>query len=81
MTLLGGKAEPGKQSVIDYETALLQRVVVIARECRQAQRNRVKSGCFRSDIRPCGVGTTHDQSEPCQRGFALQPEELEHGVE
>ena len=66
MPLLSGKAEPGKQGVVDHETALEQSMVVVAGERRQAERDGVESGCLRGNIGPCSVGSAHDQGEPRQ---------------
>ncbi len=41
----------------------------------------VQPGRFRRQIRPRGVGAAHDQSEPRQRRFALQTEQLQQSVE
>ena len=41
----------------------------------------MQAGRLRREVGPRGVGAAHDQREARQRGLALQPEQLEHGVE
>src|SRR6187401_1938694 len=39
--LLSRKTQPGEQSIVDQESALKQAMVIVARQCRKAERNGV----------------------------------------
>jgi len=41
VALLGRKAQPGEQRIVDHETACEQPMIVVAGERRQAERNRM----------------------------------------
>jgi hypothetical protein len=42
VSFLGSNAQPGEQSIVNYETAFEQSMIVIAGQCRQAKRYRVE---------------------------------------
>src|SRR5262245_8545761 len=50
-------------------------MIVVAGECREAERNRMQSSRFLGEVVPSGVRATHDQSQSRERGLALESED------
>src|SRR4029453_5706855 len=79
MPLLGSKAQPGKQSIVDNKTSLKQSMIVVPGECRESEGNRIQPAPLLGDVVPGGVRATHDQSQSRQGGLALKSKDSEHG--